>query len=102
MKKQKHQGLLISLNKPYETIYEELKESTLDENAIYCIDAVSKETGKFTNTEKCFCLDDPSSITELSLIINTLTKEGKINFIVLDSFLLILCHRLEYSSCSPT
>ena len=49
MKKLRLQGLYVSVNKPYETICEELKKNNLDANAIYCIDFVSKKTGKFSD-----------------------------------------------------
>ena len=95
MKKLQLQGLYISLNKPYETIREELTSINLDANAIYCIDFVSKKTGKFLDSDKCFCLDDPSALTELSLMINTLSDEKKINFIVLDSLSTLLLYNDE-------
>ena len=95
MKKLKLQGLYISLNKPYETIREELTNINLDADSIYCIDFVSKKTGKFSDSEKCFCLEDPSALTELSLMINTLSDEKKINFIVLDSLSTLLLYNDE-------
>lgn len=92
IKKLQAPGLYVSLNKPYETILEELKQANLDANKIYFIDGVSKETGKFSNSDKCFCLEYPSSLTELSLLIKTLCDEGKIKFIVLDSLSTLLLY----------
>ena len=92
IKKLQLQGLFVSLNKPYETICEELKQNNLDANAIYCIDGVSKETGKFSNSEKCFCLENPSSLTEMSTLINALFNDKKIKFIVLDSLSTLLLY----------
>jgi len=92
MKKLKLQGLCISLNKPYEVLHEELEKNNLDANSIYCIDGASKETGKFSNSERCFCLEDPSSLTELTLLINSLSNENKIKFIVLDSLNTLLLY----------
>ena len=87
-----HQGLYVSLNKPYETLHEELKQSNLDPSAIYCIDCVSKETGKFSNSEKCLCLEDPSSLTELSVLTANLLDDRKIRFIILDSLSTLLLY----------
>ena len=92
MKKLQLQGLYVSLNKPYETICEELKQNKLDANAIYCIDGVSKEAGKFLNSDKCFCLEDPSSLTELSVLTNSLFNDKKIKFILLDSLSTLLLY----------
>ena len=85
MKKLQLQGLFISLTKPYETIYNELKKNNIDADAISYVDAVSKETGKFQDKEKVVYLEDPSSITELLFLIKTICKEGKIKFIFLNS-----------------
>jgi len=85
-------GLYVSLNKPYETICEELDKNNLDCKEFYCIDGVSKETGKFSNTNKVFCLEDPSSLTELSLLIKTLCNEDKIKFIILNSLYTLLLY----------
>ena len=92
MKKLHLKGLYVSLNRTYEIICEELKKNKLNINAIYCIDCASKETGKFSNSEKCFCLDDPSSLTELSFLIRTLCDEKKIKFIVLNSLTTLLLY----------
>lgn len=92
MKKLKFQGLYISLNKPYETICKELKQNNLNNNRIYFIDGVSKETGKFSNLDNCFCLEDPSSLTELLLLTKTLCDEGKIKFILLNSLNTLLLY----------
>ena len=86
------QGLYISLNKPYEALHQELRQSNLDPNLVYCIDAVSKETGKFSNSEKCFCLEDPSSLTELSVLTASLLNDKKIKFIILDSLSTLLLY----------
>ena len=92
MKKLKLEGLYVSLNKPYETIREELKQNNLDINAIYCIDCVSKGTGKFSSSDKCFCLESPSSIAELLALIKNLCDEGKIKFIFLNSLSTLLLY----------
>ena len=92
LKDPKVHGLYISLNMPYEAIYGKLKESNLDVNSVYCIDGASKETGKFSNSERCFCLDDPSSLTELQLLIKSLCNENKIRFIVLNSLSTLLLY----------
>jgi archaellum biogenesis ATPase FlaH len=86
------QGLYVSLNKPFETISEELKQSNLDASTLYFIDGVSKKTGRYSDSEKCFCLEDPSSITELRLLIDTLINEKKIKFIVVDSLNTLLLY----------
>lgn len=86
------QGLYVSLNKPYEALHQELRQSGLDPNMVYCIDAVSKETGKFSNSEKCFCLEDPSSLTELSVLTASLLNDKKIRFIILDSLSTLLLY----------
>jgi len=85
MQKLKLKGLFISLTKPYETIYNELKQNNLDADSISYIDAVSKETGKFQNKEKVLYLDNPSSITELLFIVKSMCQEGEIKFILLNS-----------------
>src|SRR3989338_1691086 len=87
-----HQGLYVSLNKPYETLYKELRQINLDPNLVYCIDAVSKETGKFSNSERCFCLEDPTSLTELSALTTSLLNDRKIRFIILDSLSTLLLY----------
>jgi len=90
--KKRFLGLCVLFNKPYETLHEELKRNKLDVNTLWCIDCVSKETGKFTQSDRCFCLEDPSSLTELSLLINTLFNEGKIKFMILDSLFTMLLY----------
>lgn len=90
--KLKFNGLYISLNKPYESIYKELKQNKLDVNRIYFIDGVGKETGEFLQSNKCFCLEDPASLVELSVLIKALCNENKIKFIVLDSLNTLLLY----------
>lgn len=85
LKKLQLQGLYVTLNKPYETMREELKKINLDINKISCIDAVSKETGKYSNIDKVLYLEDPSSLTELLFLIKTVCDEGEIKFIFLNS-----------------
>lgn len=86
------QGLFISLNKPCETIRKELKQNNLQADKIYFIDGASKETGNFLDSDKCFCLEDPSSLIELSLLTKTLCEEKKIKYIILDSLSTLLLY----------
>ena len=85
IKKLQLEGLYVALNKPFETIREELKKNDLDVNEISCIDAVSKETDKYPKIDKVLYLEDPSSITELLFLIKAICNEGKIKFIFLNS-----------------
>lgn len=84
-KMQLKQGLYVSLTKPYEVIYDELNQNNLNADALYYIDLISKETGKVQTKDKVLYLEDPSSITELLLVIKTICGEGKIKFIFLNS-----------------
>lgn len=85
IKKLQLKGLYVALNKPYETIRKELNKNNLDVNAIFYIDAVSKETGKFPSIDKVLYLEDPSSLTELLFLIRAICNEGKIKFIFINS-----------------
>ena len=68
-------GIYVSLGVSLPTIDNRLKQNGINTENIYYIDVAS---GKIENQkeEKCYHLSSPSALTELSIVISDLLKEG--------------------------
>ncbi|MDO8511115.1 MAG: hypothetical protein Q7S55_03030 [Nanoarchaeota archaeon] len=86
---EKSKGIYISFNKQYFEIQSIIEKTGIDKDKVYCIDAISK---KDKNLPKgCYCLNSPESLTELSIVLTNLLKEGY-EFIFFDSLSSLLIY----------
>lgn len=87
-------GIYITLNSPYSSLCKELESKSIDHNNVYFIDMSSSGSqGAATEEGKASFLESPSSLTELSMLL-----DGKISylggslFIILDSVSTLLVY----------
>ncbi|MFH1663232.1 MAG: hypothetical protein ABH986_00165 [archaeon] len=88
----------VSVNKTKTAIEEELKDSKINTEKIYFIDCVSKSIskGKISwSDEKTQYIDNPKSLTQISLAILKSFEQNKIDFLVLDSVNTLLIYNSE-------
>ncbi|MFQ6077256.1 MAG: hypothetical protein ACE5Z5_14180 [Candidatus Bathyarchaeia archaeon] len=85
-------GVYISVNRPYFTLLERLKERGIKTDDLYLIDCASGLTGKSPGkTGQCYILSGPSNLTDLGMCISELLASQSIKgreencFLFLDS-----------------
>jgi len=85
----KSKGIYVSFNKQYSEIQSVIEKTGIDKDKVYCIDAVSKKQKDVP--KGCYCLQSPESLTELSIVITNLLKQGH-GFIFFDSLSSLLIY----------
>ena len=93
---EKMSGIYITVNKPFLTLYEELKEAGVNVDNIFFIDCITKTAGgKPTVTENCLFMSSPRNLTELAIAltqaINSMGGSGD-RFLFLDSLSTLLIY----------
>ncbi len=80
-------GIYVTLNRPYESLVEMLKESKINTERIFFIDCITKIAGKGKEAKNVLYLDSPQNLTSLSLIIEEAGKAlpSGSRFMVLDA-----------------
>ncbi|MBI2673516.1 hypothetical protein HYX19_04595 [Candidatus Woesearchaeota archaeon] len=86
--KLKLEGIYITFNRPYSTIVNKLKGDKIDTSKICFIDC----TGKKESNENCFFIDGPQSLTELSILITSITDSKNVGFLLFDSLSALLVY----------
>ncbi len=90
----------VSVNKTKKTLEKEIKEKKINQKNIYFIDCISKSIskGKISwSDEKTQYIDNPNSLTQISLAILKLMEKTKIDYLILDSINTLLIYNNEKS-----
>ena len=89
-------GMLVSANKPYLTVKDNLRFSGILDKLIF-VDAASKFSGANPCGEKIVLIDNPANLTELTIsIMKNIKNLGKKKFLIFDSLTTLLIYtRLE-------
>jgi len=90
--KSKNKLCIVSLNKSYVNIFEDLKKKNINPNNILFIDCVSKEKGGVEEKDNVFYVSSPKAFTELSILIKETLKAG-VDDVVFDSLSTLLISR---------
>ena len=88
----------VSVNKTKNALEKELKEKKVSTEKVYFVDCVSKSISKGRvkwSDEKTQYIDNPTSLTQMSLAIFNLFERVKIDFFVLDSINTLLIYNTE-------
>ncbi|PIN74261.1 hypothetical protein COV20_01440 [Candidatus Woesearchaeota archaeon CG10_big_fil_rev_8_21_14_0_10_45_16] len=80
-----HNGIYVSLNKGYEFISKNLRDSGCDPSHLYFIDCVTMSQRKVVDRDCCAFISNPSMLTSLSLAITTAIKTRQFDFLFFDS-----------------
>jgi archaellum biogenesis ATPase FlaH len=95
---QENKGLFITLNTPYKELIDKLKKEKINTKHTYFIDCITKSTSKASADSNCTYIQDPGSLTELSLAISEQVQISEANYIVFDSVsTLLLYNSMENS-----
>ena len=79
------EGVFVSMNKPYCTVIESLKESGILEKIIF-VDCASKLAGDNPSGDRLVIVRNPANLTELNIsITKSLAKLAKNKFLIFDS-----------------
>lgn len=89
-------GIYITVNKPFSTLYQELKNDGINVDNIFFIDCITKTAGGKPNiTENCLFMTSPRNLTELAIAltqaINSMRGSGD-RFLFLDSLSTLLIY----------
>ncbi|PIN99167.1 MAG: hypothetical protein COT90_00800 [Candidatus Diapherotrites archaeon CG10_big_fil_rev_8_21_14_0_10_31_34] len=98
LEKEKKNICFVSANKTKDALEKELKEKKISTEKIFFVDCVSKSIskGKISwSDEKTQYIDNPTSLTQISLAIFKLMENTKIDFLVLDSINTLLIYNEE-------
>ncbi len=90
--------VFISVNKTKKALEKELKENKISTEKIYFVDCVSKSIskGKISwSDEKNQYVDNPTSLTQISLAVFKLFDQTKMDYLVLDSINTLLIYNEE-------
>ncbi len=90
----------VSVNKTKNTLEKEFKAKKISTEKIYFIDCISKSISKGKvswSDEKAQFIDNPNSLTQMSLAIFKLMEKTQIDFFVLDSLNTLLIYNDEKS-----
>ena len=101
IRKLNKKGIYVTLNKPYNNLSESLKKRSIDSSSLYFIDGTSKtgSEGKVTSGKENYTyINNPESLTELSLVITNMSNTGKYQFLFFDSITTLLV----YNSATAT
>jgi hypothetical protein len=92
VKKRKASGLYVSLNKPYTTIKESLKDRKIDEK-LFFIDTMGRTDDKLKRKEDVLIVQNPADLTTIALAIGAFSKEvkGK-KFLIIDALSTLLIY----------
>lgn len=92
-KKEKHECVYITLNRPYNNLLDLFKESKLDTSKFFFIDTLSETVGSTVQAENVLYISSPHGLTEMSIALNKalsfLSSEKKVVFFDSISTLLI-------------
>ena len=82
----------VSLNKPYKSIRDRLKEAGTSAEDFYFVDAVSSKVGSVESTEKVVFVSSPRALTELNIAITKCLGLWKPDVVLFDSLSTLLVY----------
>ncbi len=92
-------GLYVTMNKPYESLANILKNNNVDTKKLFFIDAISGVIRKKEReNENCLILQNPSALMELSIGISKACESKKLKFVIIDSLSTMLVYNKENST----
>lgn len=77
-------GSYITINRPYKSLISLFRENKIDANKLHFIDCITEEIHEMEEGN-CYFIDSPSDLTEIGIALEPIFKEGKHEFIFLDS-----------------
>lgn len=90
----------VSVNKTKNALEKEFKEKKISTEKIFFVDCISKSISKGKikwSSEKEYFVDNPNSLTQMSLAIFKIMEKNKIDFLILDSINTLLIYNDEKS-----
>jgi len=81
----------VSLNKPFDTIEENLKAKKINTNNFIFVDAITKGAGKKEAANVVF-VSSPRALTELNITIGKILEVGKVKNLIFDSLSTLLIY----------
>lgn len=91
VKKERLKGIYVSLNKPHDIVDDSLKSEKVNTKSVFYVDAASSDK-KSCSADRCICLQNGKSLTELSHAISNAYLKDKYNFCFLDSLSTLLVY----------
>ena len=85
-------GVYVTLNTPCSSLSANLKDKGIDTSKLYFVDAISKQSGTTTTSDNCSFVQNPQSLTELSLVTTKAVNTGKSKFLFFDSVSTLLIY----------
>ena len=83
--KLKDRGIYVSLNEPCSALSRELKKEGVNTEKVYIIDGISRSQKQGDSVKNCTFLENPGSLTEVSIAITEAMNTGNYGFVFLDS-----------------
>ena len=81
----KDRCIYVSLNEPCSALNRELKKEGINTDKVYIIDGISRSQNQGGSIKNCTFLENPGSLTEVSIAITEAMNTGNYNFVFLDS-----------------
>ena len=85
IKRYDSKGSYITINRPYKSMVQLLKNKNINFKNMFFIDCITKELSERGSAKDCYFVGSPSNLTEIAIALDPVFKEGKHKFIFLDS-----------------
>jgi len=82
----------ITLNKTFNALTETFQKKGVDIANFVFVDGISETIKEVSDSKQCFFINSPAALTELSIVISKLLKQG-IEYLVFDSFTNLLVYQ---------
>ena len=90
-------GIIVSANRPYINLLNTYKRSNINTSKLFVVDLLSKNQNADKDVDNVIFIENPSSLTDISLSINKLIKKlNNRKFIFFDSLTTMLIHNEPY------
>jgi archaellum biogenesis ATPase FlaH len=85
IKRYDSKGSYITINRPYKSMVQLLKNKNINFKNMFFIDCITKEMSERRSVKDCYFVGSPSNLTEIAIALDPVFKEGKHKFVFLDS-----------------
>lgn len=85
LKRYDSKGSYITINRPYKSMVQLLKNKNINFKNMFFIDCITKEMSERKSVKDCYFVGSPSNLTEIAIALDPVFKEGKHKFVFLDS-----------------
>lgn len=93
----KFKEIIVSANRPYNNLMNVYKQNSIDTSRMFILDCISKNQNVTVQENNVICIDNVSSLTDISLTINeTLNGSNEKQFVFFDSITTMLIHNKAY------